>query len=113
MIRGDDVVNVDFDICSELMDTAINMGCFRAVKFLQRSLNVLNYKGSLYADIKIDGINGSETLRALHEYLQHKRRDNILKAMNCLQGSFYIELAERREKDETFINGWLSQRVKL
>jgi hypothetical protein len=29
--------------------------------------------------------------------------------INCLQGSFYIELCERREKDEKYIFGWMKR----
>jgi len=32
-------------------------------------------------------------------------------ALNCLQGAFYVELAEKREKDERFVYGWLLNRV--
>ena len=33
------------------------------------------------------------------------------RALNCLQGAFYIELTERRQKDERFAYGWLLNRV--
>jgi len=37
----------------------------------------------------------------------------LCRALNCLQGAYYIELAERREKDERFVYGWLKNRVVL
>jgi len=36
----------------------------------------------------------------------------ILKALGCLQGARYIELAEKREQNEAFVIGWLANRVK-
>jgi len=35
----------------------------------------------------------------------------LYKMLNALQGAYYIELAERREKDEDFIYGWFKHRV--
>jgi lysozyme family protein len=87
------------------------MGPRRAGTFLQRALNALNNRGTLYADVVPDGQVGPATLAALEGYLEERDRDALLKALNCLQGAFYIELCERREKDEKFLYGWLKHRV--
>lgn len=100
-------------IAEEVVDTAINMGPKRAGTFLQRALNVLNKRGRLFADLTVDGSIGPATIAALHGYLQHRDDVTLAKALNCLQGAAYIELAERREKDERFVYGWLRNRVKL
>ena len=63
--------------------------------------------------MKVDGDVGPTTLRALRRYLAVRDEETLVKALNCLQGSFYIVLSERREKDETFIYGWMKNRVKL
>jgi len=85
----------------------------RAGKFLQRALNVLNNTGSLYRDLKVDGAIGSATVSALRGYLDGRDEGTLVKALNCLQGAFYITLAERREKDERFVYGWFKNRVTL
>lgn len=100
-------------LCNEVVDTAVNVGVIRAGKFLQRALNVLNDNQSLYGDVAVDGHIGPATLKALRYYLDHREGETLVKALNCLQGSFYIELAERREKDQRFVYGWLNHRVKL
>ena len=103
-------------IAAEIADTAINMGQKRAAIFLQRSLNVLNYRQGIYRDIKADGKIGRNTLFALKKYLakRGKAGEEVLVGMlNALQGAKYIELAERREKDETFIYGWFLNRIVL
>jgi lysozyme family protein len=90
------------------------MGVGRAAEFLQRSLNALNSGGTLFADLTVDRDIGPSTMRALSAYMQHRGALGELvlhRALNSLQGAFYIELVERRQKDEAFIYGWLLNRV--
>lgn len=101
-------------VAEELADTGVNMGIGRAAKFLQRSLNSLNNRGKHYRDLVVDGQLGGKSLQALGEYLAHRGIEGervIIKMLNCLQGSFYVVLAERREKDEKHIFGWFKNRV--
>jgi len=100
-------------VAAEVVDAGVNMGVSRAAKFLQRCLNVFNKQGSLYNDIIVDGDIGPGTLSALSAFLEFRDELTLIKALNCLQGAFYIELAERREKDESFVYGWLRNRVTL
>lgn len=103
-------------VAKEIADTGVNMGIVRAAKFLQRSLTVLNNKEKLYPDLVVDGQLGSQTIRALGDYLAYRGSEGelvLVKMLNCLQGAFYVELAERREKDESFIFGWLKNRVTV
>ena len=113
MVKADDLLELSETITEEVVDTGINCGTGRAAKFLQRSLNVLNQRGELYPDIIADGSIGPATLSALREYLAKRDEKTLVKALNCLQGAKYIELAERREKDERFLYGWLKNRVEL
>lgn len=112
-LSGDQLVGLSENIAKEVVDTAVNTGKTRAVKFLQESLNVLNRRGTLYDDIDEDGLIGPATLKALRAYLKQREEIALLHALNCLQGTFYIELAQRREKDEAFIYGWLLNRVMI
>lgn len=112
-LSGDEIEKLSQPIAAEIVDTGINAGVARAGEFLQRSLNILNKNGQLYRDIKADGIVGSKTVEALRLYLNVRKEGVLLKMLNCLQGAFYVELAERREKDEAFIYGWFANRVKI
>ena len=112
-VKGDDLQKLSVAICKEVVDTGVNMGTHRASVFLQRCLNVLNNKASLYRDLTVDGKIGPSTLMALKDYLNSRDESVLLKALNCLQGAKYIELAERREKDEKWIYGWYKNRVEL
>lgn len=95
-------------VAEEIVDTAVNMGVKRASEFLQRSLNALSS-----CQLEVDGLVGSKTIDALSGYLEKRDTETLLKALNCLQGAFYIELTERREKDKRFVYGWLKNRVKI
>ncbi len=110
-IKGDELLSYSAMIAHEVMDTSVNMGASRAVKFLQWSLNVL----SPGMELEVDGLMGSKSLQSLENYMSFRYDDEITlcKALNCLQGSYYIELAERREKDKEFVYGWLKNRVSL
>lgn len=112
-LKGDEIENLSPLIVAEIVDTGINMGVSRAGKFLQRALNVFNNKGEIYPDLEVDGIVGSKTVEALRLYLNVRKEGVLLKLLNSLQGAFYVELAECREKDETFIYGWFRNRVKI
>lgn len=111
------VFNVLPTVAAELFDTGVNMGPEVAAKFLQRSLNALNNMGQHYADIRVDGSIGPASIKALNNLIQRRgydeTEDMLLKMLNCLQGARYIELAEAREKNETFVWGWFDNRVGM
>lgn len=103
-------------IAVELLDTGVNMGQAVASKFLQRSLNVMNQQGKIYPDIAADGAIGNLTIAALQAFLKHRGKPGetvMLRALNSLQGARYIELAESRPQNESFVYGWFSNRVGL
>ncbi len=112
----DKVAELSQAIAAELFDTGINMGPGVPSKWLQQLLNGLNRKGTDYPDISVDGAIGPGTLGALKAYLRVRGSTGekvFLVGLNCLQGARYIELAEGREQNETFLYGWLQQRVEL
>jgi len=113
-ICGDALLDYSELIAREVYDTAVNMGVGRAAEFLQRALNVLNNGGRHYRDLTVDGDIGPATLAALRALL-HKRGGEgeqlLYRMLNALQGAFYVELAERRQKDEKYIYGWYKNRV--
>ena len=112
-VKGDGLAKLSELVAEEVVDTSVNMGPGRAGEFLQRSLNVLNNQAKLYADLVVDGAIGPATVSALRGYLGTRDEETLAKALNCLQGAYYITLAERREKDERFVYGWFKNRVTL
>lgn len=114
--RFDQVSDISPDIAAELCDTGVNMGPAVATKMLQRALNVFNLNGKLYPDMDIDGRIGPRTINALRSYLKNRGKEGervMLTALNCAQGERYIELAEKRQANESFVYGWMKERVVL
>lgn len=101
-------------IAEEVADTGVNMGTGTAGKFLQRSLNALNLKGTIYPDLVVDGAVGPVTVNALKRFLEHRKSQGelvLLHMLNSLQGARYIEISEAREANEDFVFGWFLHRV--
>ncbi|EFA4747680.1 hypothetical protein E2Q88_23650, partial [Escherichia coli] len=114
--RFDQVATLSPDIAAELCDTGVNMGPTVASRMLQRWLNVFNQQGKLYPDMDTDGRIGPRTINALRAYLQKRGKDGelvLVKALNCTQGDRYLELAEKREANESFVYGWMKERVAV
>lgn len=113
----DHVVNIaGARVADELFDTGVNQGTSAAGAYLQRTLNALNQKGTAYADIPVDGDLGMLTIAALRSFVKVRGVQGttvLLRALNALQGAAYIELAEKRPKDESFLYGWLLNRVVI
>ena len=110
-LSGDLLLPISESVAIEVVDSGINMGVGRSASFLQRALNALNYNQRFYPDLTVDRKIGPVTANALSKYVSRRGEIVMVRALNCLQGAFYIELAERREKDERFLYGWLKNRV--
>ena len=101
-------------IAAELFDTGVNMGTAIAIGFLQRALNALNREQYDYADLVRDGVFGKATRAALRGFITRRGRQGeavLGKAIEALQASHYIDLAERRPANEAFLYGWLANRI--
>lgn len=96
-------------IADELFDTGTNLGLARAIEFLQECLNALNRNQQLYPDIPVDGQLGPRTLETLQLCLAHRSPDLLLKAMNCLQGSYYLARMKQSPVKEKFALGWFNR----
>lgn len=92
------------EICTKMLDIALNMGPSRAIRFLQDALNHVDK-----LSLAVDGIMGPETLRAVNS---SKRLELVLKVLNCLQFERYHEIVHRDPSQVRFFNGWM-RRVSL
>ena len=111
-LRLDDVAISSKAIAFEMGDTYVNTGI--SGQFLQRLLNVLNRQQKDYPDIAADGVVGPSTLAALRSFLVARGADGervLLAGLNALQGYHYVTITEQRERNESFMYGWLLQRV--
>lgn len=97
------------EVANELFDTSVNMGTTRAIKFLQRALNLLNKDGNIYSDISEDGKMGKNTLKALKACIDYRGDSYLFKILNLLQGNHYLEFMIKNPEQEKFAYGWLSR----
>lgn len=114
--RLDQVAALSYPVAFEIFDTGVNQGEVTGAKYFQRALNALNQESALYPDTSVDGRIGAVTVAAFAEYMKRRGAAGekvMLRALNCLQGAFYIGLAEQRSKDERFVFGWISNRVAI
>ncbi|GAB4591902.1 putative peptidoglycan-binding domain-containing protein [Edwardsiella tarda] len=114
--RFDQVAEYSALVAAELCDTGVNMGPSVPSKWLQRWLTAFNDGERLYPDISADGVIGPRTLSALRTYLDARGEEGeqvLLRALNCSQGDRYLNLAEQRVQNESFLYGWVRERVTL
>lgn len=112
----DKVAAVSMAVAAEMVDTGVNMGVSIPGPLLQRWLNAFNKQQALYADLVVDGQLGPKTIQALSAFLKVRGKEGeavLVRALNCSQGARYLELTEKREKNEDFAYGWLLNRVVI
>ena len=116
VLRLDEIAGLSYPIALELFDTGFNCGVGTAGKFLQRSLNALNRQARDYPEVTVDGVLGPMTVHALRLFLVKRGSDGqavMLKALNALQGAYYVEISEKRPANDDFVYGWLKNRVDM
>ncbi|ELY4034529.1 glycoside hydrolase family 108 protein [Cronobacter sakazakii] len=112
----DRVAQYSLPVAFELCEAGTNIGPSIPSRWLQRWLNVFNRQQTMYSDVVVDGVIGKNTLSALKTYLDKRGKEGesvLVKALNCTQGDYYLEITEKREANEAFIYGWLRERVTL
>lgn len=110
----DKVAEVSQKIAAELTDTAVNCGPGLPPIWLQEWLNGFNRQGKDYPDLTVDGAIGPMTISVLRAFLAKRGAEGervMLAALNCSQGARYLDLTQRREKNEDFLFGWVRDRV--
>ena len=101
-----------------LFDSAVNHGPNAAVKLLQRSLNTL----LPYTELKVDGIIGPLTLRAVNDYAglqdapgSHNKSNIRYLCIDVLMNrvELYLSIVLNNKSQEKFLKGWLNRVFKL
>ena len=114
--KFDHIVAMNERIGAELIDTGVNMGPHRAAEFLQRWINGFNDTGSRYQTLFVDGRLGEISLAALAAFLKWRGNDGItvmLRALNSLQATRYLEITEANKTQRRFLFGWIKERVQM
>ncbi|MCK9420216.1 MAG: peptidoglycan-binding protein [Nitrospirae bacterium] len=88
-------------VAMELLDSAVNMGWCRSVKFFQEALNLLTG-----ATLLIDGLVGPKTIDKANAY---KYPGALVKVLNGLQFARYREIIEDNPLQRKFFRSWLAR----
>lgn len=114
-LRCDEVSEIHPLLADHLFDYGVNAGTGRAIKQLQRALNLLNTRQVDYADIAEDGAMGNGTLRSLKAFANKRGQDglnNLVITLVSLQLAFYMDLSEKNQSQEVFTNGWVNRAAR-
>ena len=112
----DAIACLDPELAVYVLDFAVNSGEGNAGKRLQRLLNVLNLRGTIYPDIAVDGDIGPGTVRALNAYASRRGESGLRLlrlAFNAMRIGLFVDLAERQESQEANVYGWINRVVNL
>ncbi|AFJ21486.1 hypothetical protein [Salisaeta icosahedral phage 1] len=116
----DKVTDRSSEVALELFEAAVNIDKPDAdtreslpVRWLQEWLNLLNRQERDWQDIAEDGIMGPVTLEALDAYLAVRDEPELVAALNSSQAIYYKSIAAHNPVFESFLNGWMKQRIRL
>ncbi len=115
-IRLDRIAPISATLAEYLFDFGVHSGPGRSAQELQRTLNVLNNRGRLFPDLKVDGAVGPATLNALSDYRKARGGAGLYvlaESINGVRIAFCRGLAERDERQEDFAYGWFKRVVNL
>ncbi|MBI9055515.1 MAG: hypothetical protein JEY96_16955 [Bacteroidales bacterium] len=105
-----DVNRLDYiesqEIAEEIFDTGVNMGVKTASKMLQSALNLLNRNERDFKDLVVDGAIGRITLSIVNAINDYRP---LLKTLNGLQFTRYVNICKSRPDQEKFFIGWLKR----
>ena len=100
-------------LANEIFEQAVNLGKAgngRKVQIICNAYNRGPNGKSLFADLVVDGAIGPKTLAALKLILESKARaENIVHALNCMQGAHYLELAAKKASQRNYTVGWMKR----
>lgn len=108
----DRVSTVDFQLAFEMFDWGVTSGPARPSQAMQRALNSLNQQAKDYPDIAADGVIGPITLYALEQFRNRRAIEGLRYLKEMVQAQrrvFYMEIAERDQSQEKYMNGWQSR----
>lgn len=90
-------------------DIGFNAGTGRSAEWMQRCVNSLNKRGSLYRDIAVDRSVGPRTTQAVRSLVDYRGEDGDLALETCMMGlriTHFLTLSERSAQFESFTFGW-------
>lgn len=111
-LHCDELLAIHPFIADRIFDFGVNAGRGAAGTNLQRILNVMNRQQKDYKDITVDGAIGNGTIATVKAYVAKRGNEGVLNLIQLLidlQGAHYVQIAEKRELNETFMSGWTTR----
>ena len=102
------VAAIDEDIAIEYFDSVVNMGYKAGVEILQQTINKFVDK-----KIKVDGILGKLTLKALQESVDKAGKDRLLFTYKVYRIKRYIKIVKKNPKNLKFLFGWVNRAFEV
>ena len=102
-------------LAGEIFRSGIRLGRRNTIRFLQRSLNVLNKQETLWEDVKVDGVYGDKTHQGVLTYfvnLPETRWNTLYFCLIALEGEKYITTAELDPEKQDYIYIWIDHIFK-
>lgn len=115
-LKLDDIQNISEALTEQLFDFGVNSGTGAAARCLQRGLNVLNNRQTLYPDLTEDGVLGSRSMSALKTFVSHRKQAGLKVLTEAVRGmriGFCVNIASKDESQEKYSFGWLQRIVNL
>jgi lysozyme family protein len=110
--RFAEVFAIEPTLGAKLIDTGVNMGTTVAATWL----NGFNDTGSRYGDLHVDGRIGTVTLDALRAFVRWRGPQGItalLRGLNGVQASRYLDITESKPSQRKYLFGWVLNRVEM
>lgn len=95
----------DDRLATRLLDLSINMGAYQAHKLLQRAINEFRNINSL----KIDGIFGTKTLKAVNDLSTKGYAKHLYEALKDEAANFYVTIVSKDRTLRKYLHGWLNR----
>ena len=104
-----DLESMPYNLAFELFEQMLNMGEVTSLRFMQRILNACNYNKRYGEDLVVDGKWGKLSKARLKAVLEKVGPNPLVLALNCMQGSRYLEISETKKSNRKFFVGWLKR----
>lgn len=108
----DRVLNLYPMLADRMFDFGINAGRGNCGESIQRILNALNRQAKDYSDLIVDGAIGPKTIDAIEAFIKRngdEAASRLTMMMFSMQNYHYVNISEKRERNESFTNGWINR----
>lgn len=103
---------IDQELAENICDFGIHSGTNRAVKTIQKIINIANDMDcdEYYSDIKVDGWLGSITLNFINKFTQNEW---VVADYKLARIRYYVNICFNDESQSKYLEGWITRVLDL